>query len=867
MSEKIQLTLETVTRGVKDIVSTTNATERLTASLREQGATVKSLNQQLSKVESFQKVEQRSAKLDLQLKSSTRTLNTLNDEVGASKAVTQSLQAQYKAVGIEVASLETKLSSAGKHGVKGLQHKLRDAEKTLQGLNGKLVESRQKTNELNAAYRQAEKQVSNVTAKKVQQLKSTNELKAALNKSGISTLNLANTQARLRREAESTSNALGKQNARLKEMSKIQSRINNRKQKLDEIGGKATSLAVAAAPLAASGYMAMKNESSFADVKKVVDMSPEQASQMRSWAIKLSASAQGGGMGSNDINAMLAAGGQSGIKNIDKLKQFVLDSAQMSIAFDIDAQSAGETLATFKASMGLDQKGAMDLAGLANHLSNNSNSKAADIAAVMAREGATAKSAGFKINESAALSSALLSTGMGEERSATALKNISGRLAMGDAASASQKNAMASVGLDASSVAYNLQDDASSTLIEVLDAISNAPLEQQSALFSQIFGEEAKGAVATLALNTSLYTKALKLANDVQEIHRVSLQKEFAAKIATSEAGVDIFANKLGRLAMIFGMSLLPALNFVIDTLGPAVDWLADFAEANQTFTSVIGLGAAALVALGGAFLTYKAGALVFGNSLDKTRLFRKGLNKETVNGGQVAANATKRWRNLNAEVARSGGGRGRKRQKGRNRSRKGRRGLGINLADNLFAEGGKERNKKGIGWMSKAAGSNIGKVVKPLGILMGGMALADSLQGDSMEVIGEDAGNLAGGLAGMAAGAAIGSVVPIVGTAIGGIIGGILGSLGGEALGGWFGNKLDSPDVTQQKIEVAEEHKAKQSGSVTFSPVIQVNGSEGQSSAEIAKKTVEQMNQQFSYLMGGNTMSTRLGYAAIDNL
>tara|TARA_R110002167_G_scaffold78822_5_gene217808 strand:- start:268 stop:441 length:174 start_codon:yes stop_codon:yes gene_type:complete len=57
----------------------------------------------------------------------------------------------------------------------------------------------------------------------------------------------------------------------------------------------------------------------------------------------------------------------------------------MSVAWDVSAEEAGSTLATWRAAMGLTPKNALDLADATNYLSNNMNAKAKDIAAVMVR--------------------------------------------------------------------------------------------------------------------------------------------------------------------------------------------------------------------------------------------------------------------------------------------------------------------------------------------------------------------------------------------------------------------------------------------------------------------------------------------------
>lgn len=952
--EKIVFSLETVTKGTKDVLSTVSATERLTKAIAEQETSVKSLSQQLSSVKGFESAKSRAAKLGQQLDDAKRQFESLGIEMESQKKHTASLRTEHRKAEREVKSLSQQMQSASRDGVAGLKAKLGEAQAKMSSLNDEVIESKQRHNELGIAYRRTGKSVKELSEKQIELRKKTVSLGSALRQSGVSTHKLGDEQERLKRQAEQASAALARQNARLKEMNSIQNRIDGRKAKLGELGSQATGLAMAAAPIAGTAYMAMKNESSFADVKKVVDMSPEQAVELKSWSLKQSTQTP---MTSDEINAMLAAGGQSGIQNIDELKAYVLDAAKMAVAFDVDAKTAGETLATFKASMGLDQKGAMNLAGMANLMSNNSNSKAADIADVMARQGATAMSSGFKLNEVTALSSSLLATGLGPERAATAVKNISGSLSKGSSASKDQKAALASLGFGADDLASNMQRDASGTLMKVLNAIKKAPLEKQSALISRIFGEEVKGSVAALANNTDLYVTALKLAERGQKANEESLNQEYQAKLNTSKNNVQLFTNSLTRLSIVFGDALLPTLNSALKVLGPMVDSIADFIEKNQDFAAVIGVGATAIIGLKAAMIAGKTASLFFGNTRDKGRLFRKGLNRETKESGDIAAYTAKRWSRLNAVMSQNSGGstqgggnntgrRGKKgkgssrsssntgnnKQKGKTSQRSGgrfSRGRGRGLGSLLMLGGGlalesipslvaadrregddakvneKQGDKSissrddgrseqalgvsnvlnevlapppsstadmvdiglGIGGdLAMSMGKNgLGKVLRPVGMAMNVVNIGQSLKEGDMTGVGENVGGLAGSLAGAATGAAIGSVVPIVGTAIGGFIGSIIGAFGGEAIGGWFGNKLDSPDVMAEKIAKAQVEKEKQVKPVQFSPTITVNALPGQDAKEVARETIEQMNTRYAYLMGGNTMTTQLSYAGID--
>ncbi|MEZ9548700.1 MULTISPECIES: phage tail tape measure protein [Vibrio] len=911
MSEKINLVLNTTVNGLEDIVSTTTATERLTAALESQRGEVISLNGKLKQLNGFESASKRAAKLAGQLDDAKAKVTRLSQELEDNKQRTSGLRVEYSKTQAEIKGLNSQLKKASGEGAIDLKNRLYEAQKRLDSFNDEIHQGKVKTNELNAAYKAAGKRVTQLTDSQNKQRDKLRGLGAALKESGINTGRMSDEQRKLEAQAEKATAAIAKQNRHLKEMKSIQSRIDTRDAKLSEIGGQATSLAMAAAPIAATVWSAVKNESSFADVKKVVDMTPEEADAMRNWSLRTSTETP---MSANDINAMLAAGGQSGIKDKAELKQFVLDSAQMGVAFDMEAGQAGETLAVFKAALGLDQNGAMGLAGLANHLSNNSNAKANDIAGVMARQGASAKMAGFSANEAAALSASMLSAGMGEERSATALKNISGRLTLGGAATKAQQTALSTVGFDSVELATSMQNDASGTLLLVLEAIRDAPLEEQSALITQIFGEEAKGAVASLAGNTDLFRKTLKLAKQGQDVHIQSLQDEYEARINTSENGISQFINKVNRLSVIVGTALLPALNWVLEPLGDGINLLADFAEANQGVTAAVGIGVAGLLAFKGAMLAGKAASLIFGNTLDKGRLFRKGLNRETQQSGRAAAFATKQLSRLNRAMMSMGSGRGGRGSGGglgasgrRSKSRMPPRKLrsrnplarAYNMASTMMTAnrgalplslgGGAlammpsvAMAQDGIalaGDVAQGAGkAGLGKLLRPLDMAISAGNIATAVtEGDTKTALAEG-GGLLGSIGGASLGATIGTMVfPGVGTVIGGLAGSLLGDLGGEFLGGWFGDKLDSPDdklmaseTVSEKLVEKEKNESllRQTPNVIFKTDVAIQAAPGMDEQKIAAQVTAQIDQQMKSQydsLTGLTIDDSINVSAID--
>ncbi|NAX44227.1 MULTISPECIES: phage tail tape measure protein [unclassified Vibrio] len=908
MADKISLVLDTTVKGLEDIVSTTSAAERLTAAISKQRSEVISLNSQLKKVEGYQSAIKRMEKLREQSKQAELSVSELGKQLEENKAQATGLRVAYSQTQAEIKGLNSQLKKASGDGAERLKVQLHQAQNRLESLNLEMHQGKVRTSDLNSAYKKATQRVAELTDKQTKQRDKLRGLGAVLKESGINTRRLGDEQQRLEQKAEKATAAIAKQNARMKEMQAIQSRIDGRSAKLGEIGSQATSLAIAAAPVAATVWSAVKNESSFADVKKVVNMSPEEAAQMRQWSLKTQASKEGGGLNANDLNAMLAAGGRSGIKDPNDLKQFVLDSAVMGVAFDMEASQAGKTLSDFKAALNLDQKGAMNLAGMVNYISNDSNMDPKQLANVMAREGATAKLAGFTNNDTAALATTMIATGMGDERVSTAVKNISGRLTMGDAASSTQKRALSSIGFDSASLAASMQDDAAGSLLDVLEAIKSAPLEEQSALISQIFGEEVKGAVAALAGNTKEFVRLRKLANESEEVHLKSLQGEFNSRIATSEIGIQLFINKLNRLSVIVGTALLPALNWVLQPLGNAVDMVSNFAEANQGLTAAVGIGVAALITLKGVMLAGKAASLIFGNTLDKSRLFRKGLNRETNESGRAAQFAAKQFSRLNRTLMESGGGarsgRGGRGGSAGRRSRPSSRvrsrnplARAYNFASTAFtakrgalplALGGgalamtpamaMAQDALDIGGdVAEGLGKGgLNKLIRPLSMAISTANIATALvDGDTKGAITEG-GGLLGGLGGASLGAAIGTaILPGVGTVIGGLAGSFLGDYGGELLGGWFGDKLTNPPdklMASSDVQSKIEEKERQESVARSLPPIQIStpiyaapGMDEQKLASLARQEVANALQQQFGSLSGLSIDDSLSISAID--
>ncbi|PRD40867.1 phage tail tape measure protein [Phyllobacterium phragmitis] len=77
-----------------------------------------------------------------------------------------------------------------------------------------------------------------------------------------------------------------------------------------------------------------------------------------------------------------------------------------------------------------------------------------------------------------------------------------------------------------------------------------------------------------------------------------SSTKEYETRSKTTANAVQLFKNQLGALGIVIGSALLPALTSIMETLGPIIKRMADFAEAHPALTRVIVATVAGLVAL-----------------------------------------------------------------------------------------------------------------------------------------------------------------------------------------------------------------------------------------------------------------------------
>lgn len=356
-------------------------------------------------------------------------------------------------------------------------------------------------------------------------------------------------------------------------------------------------------------------ESAMADVGKVVNF--ESRAEMEAMGDTIRDMAGRIPMAADGIAAIIAAAAQSGVAKQD-LTEFAQQAAKMGVAFDLTGDQAGKMMADWRAGMNLTLPQVYSLADAVNHLSNNMNATAPALGEVIQRVGAAAMSCGLAETQVAALGAAFLSAGASPEIAATALKKFTTTLVKGTAMSRDQAAAFQTLGFSASRMARDMQTDAQGTIFRVLQALADKPKELQMSLLTEMFGEEAIGAIAPLLQNMGNLSQAFGLVGDAAN-YAGSMQGEFDTRAKTTENALILLRNKLVNLGISVGNVFLPSIAWGANALGRLTDGIRAVAETpfGQWLIGAAGALAAGVIAVtafsGAMWGLSKVGPLVSG--------------------------------------------------------------------------------------------------------------------------------------------------------------------------------------------------------------------------------------------------------------
>ena len=424
--------------------------------------------------------------------------------------------------------------------------------------------------------------------------------------------------ARLQRQQAELGQTLNRMNRRNTQLQAIQTRLELGRNAREQLRSEAMSVIAGVGATLLPIKVAMDFESSMADVRKVVDFdTPQQFQQMQQDLLDMTHRIP---MAGKELAAIAASGGQLGIARQD-IAGFTETVAKMSVAFDMSADAAGDSMAKLANvyQIPIDQIG--KLGDAINHLSNSSPAKASDIVTTLGRVGGVAKQFGLTEMQTASLANAFISLGKPPEVAGTAINGMLTKLQTADKQGAKFQAALQAMGTSAQELKKNIAQNGEQALLDFLKQLNKLPKAKQMGTLVDLFGLEYADDVAVLAGSIDTYQKSINALKDTgkdgKPAFEGSMDKEFAARSATTANNWQLFKNQMAHLAISIGSVMLPAVNDLLNSLKPMVEQFIRFAQAHPDLIKNVYLAIAA-------FAGFKAGSLVarYGLSLIGSAIF-----------------------------------------------------------------------------------------------------------------------------------------------------------------------------------------------------------------------------------------------------
>lgn len=493
----------------------------------------------------------------------------------------------------------------------------RTAEAEVKKLATAIKQTDNPSKQLTNSFRNAKKEAALAKTAYQQNRISLSELSTTLKQAGVDTKQLTKEQSALGKALDTLRS---RQTALAAIESKKQANLANRasyRAQIIDVAALGTSLYELVKP-------AVAFESAMADVKKVVDFdSPEELKQMESDIKKLSETIP---LSLEGLTQIVAAGGQLGVAK-SELTAFAETAAQMSVAFDITADEAGQSMAKLSNVLQMPISEMSKVGDVINHLSNNIAATAPEITEVNLRAGAMAKTFGLSYNEVSALAGTFVSMGKSPEIAGTAINMMASRLKLIPVSSGAAREAFDQLGISMAEYTEMIESGrGKDALLTVLDALTKIQGVKRSQIMVDMFGENANRHINSLVESLDTLKANFELVANETE-YAGSMQREFAARSATTENNLQLLKNQMAVLATNVGATLLPAINSVVGIFGQAASSLAEFAEKHPTLIKYIGLAVAGMTsfklasfALGYGFTFLKGGALAIVGVFSKVK-------------------------------------------------------------------------------------------------------------------------------------------------------------------------------------------------------------------------------------------------------
>lgn len=345
----------------------------------------------------------------------------------------------------------------------------------------------------------------------------------------------------------------------------------------------------------AAGKAAVDFESSFAGIRKTVDMTEAEFARLaaanRDLAKQIPVSV-------DELNRIGELAGQMGIEGVDNILKFEETIAQLTVTTDLTADAAALSFAQIANVVQLPQQQIDRLGAVVVGLGNNFATVESQIVEFTQRIAGAGHIAGLNVAEIAGIGTAFASLGVQAEAGGTAVQKVLISMTSAVAQGGGKLQDFADVaGMTAEQFAETFRGDAATAFVEFVEGLGRQ-------------GDQAVNSLAKLGLADQRLTRGFLAAANAGDLLRravsqaneefrdnTALVNEAAQRFETAESQLQILRNRARDVAITLGDALVPALLATIDSLEPLFGLISSLASTFANLptavqSSVVAFGA-----------------------------------------------------------------------------------------------------------------------------------------------------------------------------------------------------------------------------------------------------------------------------------
>lgn len=345
----------------------------------------------------------------------------------------------------------------------------------------------------------------------------------------------------------------------------------------------------------AAAKAAIDYESAFAGVRKTVDATEEEYSQLSDSIVEMSNKLP---QSAADIAGVMEVAGQLGVRGTENLLNFTETMIMLGDATNLSSEEAATALARVMNIMGTSGDDVSRLGATVVALGNNFATTESEIVEMTNRLAAGAKLAGLTEAETMALAAAMSSVGIEAEAGGTAMTQTFNEIETAVVGGGEALEDFASVaGMSSEEFADAWKDRPIEAIQAFITGIGQLDEKGESAVLVLdklgLTGIRQSNMLKSLGLASELLGNSIDMANQAWDDNS-ALTKEAETRYGTLASKISILWNNVKNLAISFGTLLMPAIDKVTEIIQKAVQWLNGLDDSQKKIlVTVLGIAAA----------------------------------------------------------------------------------------------------------------------------------------------------------------------------------------------------------------------------------------------------------------------------------